>query len=397
MQRLPPAAQPQEPGLAQPPLEDIQAPQEQQVKVALVLPLTGRLANLGQAMSEASQMAMFDLADRRFELIPLDDQGTPKGSEDAARQAVAQGARIILGPLLASSVRAVTPIAAQAGIPVVAFSSDRKVASPGIYIIGFTPEAEVERVVAYATSRGLKRFAALAPDNDPYGAAVADALRKAVASNGGTVVRIDFYDAKTQDFSAMVRKLTGAPDPAATPASSPFGPVAMSVPPVPAFDALLIAEGGPKLRTLGATLGASGIGAPGVQLLGTGKWDEPGIGAEPSLVGAWFAAPAPAFREEFEVRYKQTFGKTPPRLATLAYDATALAAVLARGPGSDPFSPTSMVDANGFFGRDGLFRLTADGQADQGGWPSSGSSATASRWSTSRRAASPPAVRPVSS
>ena len=66
------------------------------------------------------------------------------------------------------------------------------------------------------------------------------------------------------------------------------------------------------------------------------------------------------------MRYKQTFGQTPPRLATLAYDATALAAVLARGPGSDPFSAeTSMIDANGFFGRDGLFRLTADGLADR--------------------------------
>ena len=122
--------------------------------MALLLPLSGRLADLGNAMSDAAQMAMFDLADRRFTLMPIDDKGTVNGATDAATQAVAQGAQLILGPLLAPSVRAVAPIATSAGTPVVAFSSDRKVTSPGVYILGFTPEAEVERIIGFAARRG---------------------------------------------------------------------------------------------------------------------------------------------------------------------------------------------------------------------------------------------------
>jgi ABC-type branched-subunit amino acid transport system substrate-binding protein len=310
-------------------------------------------------MSDAGQMAMFDLADRRFQLMPIDDQGTANGSADAAKQAVEQGAQLILGPLLAPSVRAVSPIATSAGVPVIAFSSDLKVTSPGVYIIGFAPEAEVERVIGYAANRGYSRFAALAPDN-LYGRAVADVLRKAAAANGATVVRVDLYEPNTQDFAPLARKLAGAPE-----VVLGAVPPDTTLPPLPAFDSLLLAEGGTQLRAMAAALDAVGIRPPGVQLLGTGKWDEPGIGSQDALVGAWFAAPAPANREEFNVRYKQTFGEAPPRLATLAYDATALAAVLARGPERALFSETALTDPNGFFGRDGLFRLNSDGVVDR--------------------------------
>jgi ABC-type branched-subunit amino acid transport system substrate-binding protein len=189
---------------------------------------------------------------------------------------------------------------------------------------------------------------------------VVDALRKAAAANGATVVRVDLYEPNTEDFEPLARRLSGALEqvPRAAPAET-------TLPPLPAFDALLLAEGGRQLRVMAVALDGTGIRAPGVQLLGTGKWDEPGIGGQDALIGAWFAAPVPANREEFNVRYKRTFGEAPPRLATLAYDATALAAVLARGPEPVPFSEASLTDPNGFFGRDGLFRLNADGGHDR--------------------------------
>lgn len=378
-------------------LQNVSPAEEQPVKVALLLPLSGRLATLGKAMSDAAQMAMFDLADPRLQLLPIDDKGTASGSADAARQAIAEGAKLIIGPLLAASVNSVAPVASAAGVPVIAFSSDRKVAAPGVYIIGFTPDAEVERVVSFAAQSGLSRFAVVAPDN-AYGLVVAAAMRRAVAQTQGTLARVQLYEPNTQDFAAVVRKLLGLPDPpAATGATSapgtPAGPSSTGLPdtagsgsppislprsdlggtsslppllaPPRTFDALLLAEGGAQLRGLAAALSAMGVRSPSVQLLGTGKWDEPGTVDEPALIGAWFAAPSPVNRDEFDIRYRRTFGQTPPRLATLAYDATALAAILARGPEQEPFSRTALTDPNGFFGRDGLFRLSPDGVADR--------------------------------
>ncbi|MFO1119639.1 MAG: penicillin-binding protein activator [Rhodospirillales bacterium] len=370
---------------AEVPVMENVAPVEQPVKVALLLPLSGRLASLGKAMADAAQMALFDLADLRFQLLPLDDKGTAAGSVAAANDAIAQGAQMIIGPLLGASVSAVAPIAQAAGVPVVAFSSDRKVAAPGVYIIGFTPDAEVQRVVDFAALGGLTRFALAAPNN-LYGNAVAAAMRRAVADNRGNLVRVQLYDPATQDFAPPVRKLLGLPEPAppapaaapapsGQPAASPAAPPLPPIPPIPPvptltppsrpFDALLLAEGGAQLRALAAALATAGMPVPAVQLLGTGKWDEPNISSEPALIGAWFAAPSPASRDEFEIQFKRTFGQNPPRLATLAYDATALAAVLARGPQQQPFTAAALTDPSGFYGRDGLFRLTADGLAER--------------------------------
>jgi branched-chain amino acid transport system substrate-binding protein len=103
-----------------------------------------------------------------------------------------------------------------------------------------------------------------------------------------------------------------------------------------------------------------------VRILGTGLWDDPSLGKEPELVGGWYAAPDPKQRADFEQRYATLFGAKPPRIATLGYDATALAALLAKKPGGADFSAAALTNPNGFAGLDGIFRLRADGLNDRG-------------------------------
>src|SRR5262249_28218263 len=103
-----------------------------------------------------------------------------------------------------------------------------------------------------------------------------------------------------------------------------------------------------------------------IHLLGTGLWDEPGLGSEPALIGGWFAAPSPVGRAEFEKRFQAVYHQTPPRLASLGYDAAALVAVLAQKPRGSNFTAETLTDPNGFAGVDGLFRFHRDGRSDRG-------------------------------
>ena len=164
------------------------------------------MAGLAAGMLNAAQMALFDFADDQFELAIYDTHADPEAAGRAAALAIGDGASLILGPLLASSVNAVAPSARAAGVNVIAFSSDRTVAGDGIYTMGFLPSAEVTRVVRYAGSRGIRRFAALAPNND-YGVTAVDALERVVEEVGGTVNRIEFYDPYATEFSDPVRRL----------------------------------------------------------------------------------------------------------------------------------------------------------------------------------------------
>jgi branched-chain amino acid transport system substrate-binding protein len=102
------------------------------VRVGLLLPLSGRNAAIGKALLNAAQLAMFDFADRRLELLPIDTRGTPTGAQAAAQTAIGDGAQVILGPLLAGSVQAAAPAARAAHVPVIAFSSDRRVGGGGV-------------------------------------------------------------------------------------------------------------------------------------------------------------------------------------------------------------------------------------------------------------------------
>ena len=349
------------------------------VRVAILLPLSGTHGALGQSMLNAAQLAVFDLADDRFELLPYDTAASADGAAQAARNAIADGSSMILGPLLANSVRAVTPVAWATGAPVIAFSSDRTVAVSDIYIMGFTPAAQVDRVVSYAQSQGLKRFAAIAPNN-AYGRRVVESLGQVVAADGQAVSGVAYYDPSTTDFNQVVGQVAGPVSSgagrdeqgqlvsqSAEPTDAAGVPAATGAPPTFSFDALLLADGGERLRAIAAHLPFYGIDAQSVRLLGTGAWDEPGLGAEPSLVGGWFAAPLPGMRTSFEQTYQQLYGAKPSRLATLAYDGAALAVVLAqrRTNGMTAYSRTVLLDPRGFKGRDGLFRFGPDGVAER--------------------------------
>jgi len=336
------------------------------VKVAVLLPLSGANAELGKAMLEAAQMALFTTGNDRLTLVPRDTTGTPDGAAGAARAALADGAQLILGPLLAAEVDAVKPVAGEAKINVIAFSTATQLAGDNVFLMGFLPRQEVVREAAFARESGLSRFAVLAP-NSEYGRLMTDALRETAGQAGGTVVKAESFDPRSGDASPAIQRLAGntasaapgtSPEPDAAPAPGPTQRVS--------FDALLLPEGGDQLKQIARRLKTAGIGSPQVRLLGSGLWDDTSVSSEPALVGGWFAASPPDARREFQSRFQSTYGHAPPRLASLAFDAAALAAVLAKAGGPAPFSHDAILNPSGFTGVDGLFRFTPQGLVQRG-------------------------------
>lgn len=313
------------------------------VRAAFLAPLTGPAAQTGQTLLNAAQMAAIEMGTEAFVLQPYDTAGTPQGAGQAARAALAQGAELILGPLFADSVRAVTPVAAAARVPVVAFSTDPGVAQSGVYLIGFLAEEQVRRVLHHARGQGQTRVAGLLPST-PLGQSVASALRRAAEQVGMTVAGIEFHDPQGADVQGPVSRLMQAGG----------------------FDTLVLAASGVGLQAVSAQLASAGLRADQVQILGTMVWDgETGLGRESLLVGARYPAPDERALGHFRAEYQSLYGSTPPDIAGLGYDATALAAVLARrGPGA--YSPASLESPAGFAGVGGIFRFRGDGVAERG-------------------------------
>src|SRR5436190_17065227 len=162
-----------------------------QNKVAVIVPLTGPAGPVGASISNAAKLALLDTGEKTITISVYDSSG-PGGAAAAAERAIAEGSRLILGPLLSEDVRAAAPVARRSGVPVVAFSNDEGVAGNGVYIMGFTPDQSIGRVVSYAKTQGITKFGALMPTG-LYGQRATQALLSAVRKSGGSVTAMESY------------------------------------------------------------------------------------------------------------------------------------------------------------------------------------------------------------
>ncbi len=313
------------------------------VKVGLMLPLSapGNAGVAAQSMKNAAEMALAEFQNPNIQLLIKDDAGNPQGAQQGTQQALDEGAEIILGPLFAASVPATAQLARTRGVSVIAFSTDSSVAGRGVYLLSFLPESDVNRIIEYSAGIGKRSFAALLPEN-AYGNVVEAAFKQAVGRRGGRIVAFEKYGA---DRAAAARNVAQALGQA---------------------DALFIADDGDSVVNVADALTAAGANLRNIQLLGTGLWDNPRVYANPALQGGLYAAPDPAGFRSFSARYRAKFGSDPVRTATLAYDAVALVAALARTQGPQRFSPEVLTNPSGFAGIDGLFRFRADGTNERG-------------------------------
>jgi ABC-type branched-subunit amino acid transport system substrate-binding protein len=296
---------------------------------------------------------------------------------------LAEGIHFVLGPLFATSVAAIAPETRAAGLITIAFSNDRTVAGDGVFIMGLAPRPQVYRLLGYAHSQGITRFAVLAP-RTPYGDAVVQALQEATLRRGLELSKIVSYAPGSTDLSAEVRLLgdydtrrrallaqrkvlAGRSDDASRLALKRLD--GLDTLGAPNFEAVLLPTGGQRLQAVAPMLAYFDIDPAEVRYLGTSQWENPEVSKEPVLFGGWFTAPPPELWADFQVRYKDIYGTPPPRVATLGYDAAALAAVMTRaafGAGREPdFSLQALTQPSGFSGVDGAFRFLPSGEVER--------------------------------
>ncbi len=338
------------------------------LKVAVLVPMSGGSARIGQSIANAANLALLDLNTSKMRLTVYD---TDQGASQAANTAIAEGAKVILGPLFAQDVRAVQAIARNANVPVITFSNDIGLAQSGTWILGFQPSQEVARVVDYAHKRGINRFGALVPQGR-YGEIASKAMSAAVLSEGGSVGAIESYPRDRAKIFAPARRvanyearLTAARGAAQAGIGAAGATIKLSPPP---FDALLIPDTGGFLRALIPLLKGYGVETPRVRVLGTSLWAaEPGLHRDPGLSGAWYAAVPDAAFNQMARRFNARFGYTPPRLASLGYDSVLLVATAARNWSLGESFPTgALSNSGGFAGVDGIFRFNGNNVAMRG-------------------------------
>jgi ABC-type branched-subunit amino acid transport system substrate-binding protein len=295
-------------------------------------------------MKNAADLALAEFGATNIQLIVKDDRGTAQGARAAVQAAVQEGVEIILGPLFSPAVAAAGPIAKQANIPMIAFSTDTNVATQGVYLLSFLPESDVDRIVSYSAQAGKRSIVALLPDN-AYGGVIDAQLQSAAGSRGARVVAIQKYSADGKNLKDAAKRAASAARRAET---------------------IMIADGADMTPQVVQALAAAGISPGSKQFIGTGLWDNKSLFADPKMSGAWFAAPEITGYNSFAQRYRARFNADPVRTASLAYDAVSLVAALVKTQAEGRFSTETLTNPSGFTGIDGIFRFRRDGNCERG-------------------------------
>lgn len=304
-------------------------------RIALLVPMDGDTAAVGQAIANATTMALLDTSADNLRITTYD---TSAGVSAAARKAIADGNKLILGPLMADGVPAVQAVARPAGVPVISFSNDTSVAGPDVFVIGHVPEQSVRRSVQYARARGSNSFAALLPEGD-YGNRAASALDNALRDFGGALAGRESYARGNTSIVSAAQRLRAAGG----------------------YDTVLIADS--ARLAIQATDELQRDGTARARILGTELWSgEATLARAGSMEGALFAAVSDQRFKRFADSYEARFGAQPFRVATLGYDAVLLTLRVARDwKVGTPFPKSELYDRGGFLGVDGAFRFGRNG------------------------------------
>lgn len=357
-QHLPPQTNQNHKGSSQSSTSLLGTAPTQTIKVGILVPLTGSARTAGEALLKGAQMALFDQKESAIELIIKDTEGSASTTRRRAKEALQEGAQLLIGPLFSQNTQVVIPLARSWNVPLVSFSNNRALAQAGVFVLGFAPEAQIERLVYFAAQKQLKSIAAFIPESD-YGTLVRTAFEQTCRTyNINPLVLM--YPPATTDFRKLSAQLKTLPI-----ESPPLLPDAKKSPPILKtleVEALLIPEGGQKLSQILTGLLYNDFDLKKTPIMGTNLWENSNLNRNLSQIHKWFTGPDPHASQSFTYGFHRQFGSHPSLLSGLSYDAVSLACLLVRYGKTPPlFSEAALTQPRGFQGVWGAFRLQPNG------------------------------------
>lgn len=322
------------------------------VQVALLVPSgSGQSQDelFGSNLENAARLAMNDLSGVNIDLRVYRTGGSPAQAAALAKQAVDEGAQVILGPFYSEEANAAGVAVANSGVNVLAFSNNAAIAGGNVFVLGQTFDNTARRLAGYAVRNGKSKVL-IVHDRNVAGEVGKAAIERGVSAAGGSVVGVTSYEFSQ---NGIVQAASGI---VSTAKSS--GATAL----------FLTADTAGALPLLSQLLVDNGIDRNTTQFIGLTRWDiPPATLALPGVQGGWFAMPDPGLNAQFRARYEGAYGSQPVPVAGLAYDGVAAIGALAnRAKGGAPLSKGDLTQSAGFAGVSGIFRLLPNGTNERG-------------------------------
>ena len=176
-------------------------------RIALMLPFSGRLEKVAEAIQNGFLYAYYQDGEQLAELEIINASTDPTEFNLQYEQAIQNGADFIVGPI---DKDLIDMLQRRETLPVptltLNYGNEATEARLNLYQFGLRPEDEAEQIADFALSHGRHYALTLVPDTE-WGYRLQSAFTKRFESLGGHVVDSNIYPAKKNDYSASIKNL----------------------------------------------------------------------------------------------------------------------------------------------------------------------------------------------
>lgn len=184
-------------------------------KIGTIFPLTGVTADTGEKATIGVEIALAEVnasggvLGRCVQVIAKDEANDPTKAAQAASELIDQErVAALVGPAGSGPTGAIAPIAAEANVPFVAYSSLTlpRDEAPTAFTVQITSNLIGPSFITFAEEAGWESLAIVAT-NTTFGTSIVDAVEQAAGEAGITISAVEVHESGAVDLGPQLRSL----------------------------------------------------------------------------------------------------------------------------------------------------------------------------------------------
>ena len=336
---------------------------ENKIRVGLVVPLSGEYSFVGESIIKSVRLALNQINDERFEIVPEDSGANPIDTLRASKKLYTQGIKIIIGPVFNESSRYLDELK-----EVTFISLTNKIYGnpPNVISAGVNAISQLNTIDKFRKINEIERSIILIPKTH-YRKEIDEALTK-------TELKLKdkfFYDTDPTLLTAQIEKITRYPqrkqnllDEIKKIEDSNLNNKEKKIENLKKrdtlgginFDSVIIADFDESLKSVATSLLYTDVSSTRVSYITLNQWFDDSLLKETSLQPLYFPSINKENYESFKSEYKDAYQTNANQLSFLSYDLVGLVYFLIY---SNDFNLDENIfyKKNKFKGKIGIFEI----------------------------------------
>ena len=139
----------------------------EEINILVLLPFSNKFRSIGEKMRKAIDLAILQSKNNSIKFVYF-NTGKNFNSNDLELVIEKLNPRLLVGPLLRENLIKIKPVINKFKIPVFSFTNDSSLSEKGIWVLGFSPFDQINKIIDYAIKCKKEKIGFISVDDD-YG------------------------------------------------------------------------------------------------------------------------------------------------------------------------------------------------------------------------------------